>query len=141
MDEILAVEVADRHQQAVLLGAFAVLAAVLASLGLYGLLAHAVAQRSREIGLRIALGATPGQVVTFVAARGLALAVVGLAAGVGVGWVVTRVLSSALYGVSATDLATFAGGVLLLGAVALVACVIPAARAARVDPMIVLRGE
>jgi predicted permease len=141
MDDILDLEVADRHQQMVLLGAFAALALVLASLGLYGLLAYAVAQRSREIGLRIALGATPRAVVTMVAARGLALAAAGLATGVISGWAATRAMSSVLYGVPATDLPTFAAVVLLLGTVALVACIVPAARASRVDPMIVLREQ
>jgi predicted permease len=141
MNDIIDLEVADRHQQMVLLGAFAALALVLASLGLYGLLAYAVAQRSREIGLRIALGATPRAVVTMVAARGVALAAVGLVAGVAAGWAATRTMSSVLYGVPAIDLLTFGAVVALLGTVALVACVIPAARASRVDPMIVLREQ
>jgi ABC-type antimicrobial peptide transport system permease subunit len=125
----------------VLLGAFAALALVLASLGLYGLLAYAVAQRSREIGLRIALGATPRAVVTMVAARGLGLAAAGLASGVIASWAATRAMSGVLYGVPPTDLPTFAAVVLLLGTVALIACVVPAARASRVDPMIVLREQ
>jgi ABC-type antimicrobial peptide transport system permease subunit len=141
MDDILDLEVADRHQQMVLLGAFAALALVLASLGLYGLLAYAVAQRSREIGLRIALGATPRAVVTMVAARGLGLAAAGLASGVIASWAATRAMSGVLYGVPPTDLPTFAAVVLLLGTVALIACVVPAARASRVDPMIVLREQ
>ena len=141
MEDILDLEVADRHQQMVLLGAFAALALVLASLGLYGLLAYAVAQRSREIGLRIALGATPRAVVTMVAARGLGLAAAGLGAGVVAGWTATRAMSGVLYGVPATDAATFSAVVTLLGTVALIACVVPAARAARVDPMVVLREQ
>jgi predicted permease len=141
MDDILDLEVADRHQQMVLLGAFAALALVLASLGLYGLLAYAVAQRSREIGLRIALGATPRAVMAMVAGRGVSLAIVGLGAGVAAGWAATRAMSGVLYGVPANDLSTFGASVLLLGAVALVACVVPAARASRVDPMVVLREQ
>ena len=141
MEDILDLEVADRHQQMVLLGAFAGLALILASLGLYGLLAYAVAQRSREIGLRIALGATPRAVVSMVAVRGLALASVGLAAGVAAGWAATRAMSGVLYGVPATDVTTFSAVVALLGIVAVVACVVPAARAAKVDPMIVLREQ
>jgi ABC-type antimicrobial peptide transport system permease subunit len=141
MNDILDLEVADRHQQMVLLGAFATLALVLASLGLYGLLAYAVAQRSREIGLRIALGATPRAVVAMIAARGVGLAIVGLGAGVIAGWAATRTMSGVLYGVPANDLPTFGAVVLLLGTVALVACVVPAARASRVDPMIVLRDQ
>src|SRR6185295_13285559 len=104
----------------------ATLALVLASLGLYGLLAYAVAQRSREIGLRIALGATPRAVITLVAARGLGLAAIGLTAGVAIGWAATRAMSGVLYGVPATDLSTFVAVVALLGAVAVVACVVPA---------------
>jgi predicted permease len=141
MDDILDLEVADRRQQMVLLGAFAALALVLASLGLYGLLSYTVAQRSREIGLRIALGATPGALVSMIAARGLALAAVGLGAGVSMGWAATRAMSGVLYGVAANDPPTFAAVVVLLGAVAFAACVIPGARAARVDPMIVLREQ
>jgi predicted permease len=141
MDDILDLEVADRHQQAVLLGAFAALALVLASLGLYGLLTYAVAQRTREIGLRVALGASRRDVVTMVAARGLGLAVIGLSLGAAAGWAVTRAMGSVLYGVRADDVATFAASVLLLGTVALAACIVPAARASRVDPMIVLREQ
>jgi putative ABC transport system permease protein len=141
MDDILDLEVADRHQQMVLLGAFATLALVLASLGLYGLLAYAVAQRSREIGLRIALGATPRAVVRMVAARGLGLTAVGLGSGVAAGWAATRAMSGVLYRVPPTDAATFGGVIVLLGTVALIACIVPAARAANVDPMIVLREQ
>jgi ABC-type antimicrobial peptide transport system permease subunit len=124
-----------------LLGVFAGLALVLATLGLYGLLAYAVAQRSREIGLRIALGATAREVVTMVAVRGLMLAAAGLALGVAGGWAATRAMTSVLYGVQPTDPSTFAAVVMLLGTVAVVACLVPAARAARVDPMVVLRQD
>jgi predicted permease len=141
MDDILDLEVADRHQQMVLLGAFATLALVLASLGLYGLLAYAVAQRSREIGLRMALGATPRAVVTMIASRGVSLAAGGLATGVGAGWIATRAMRGVLYGVAANDPSTFAAVVVVLGSVALVACIVPAVRASRVDPMTVLREQ
>ena len=124
-----------------LLGAFAALALVLASLGLYGLLTYAVAQRTREIGLRVALGASRRDVVTMVAARGVVLAAIGLGLGAGAGWAVTRAMRSVLYGVGADDVGTFAAAILLLGTVALVACLVPAARASRVDPMIVLRDQ
>jgi putative ABC transport system permease protein len=141
MDEIIDLEVADRRQQMMLLGVFAGLALVLATLGLYGLLAYAVSQRSREIGLRIALGATPREVVTLVAVRGLLLAGLGLALGIAGGWAATRAMASVLYGVQPTDPPTFAAVVLLLGTVAFVACLVPAARAARLDPMVVLRQD
>jgi predicted permease len=139
MDDIMDIEVADRHQQMVLLGAFATLAVVLASLGLYGLLAYAVVQRSREIGLRIALGATPRAVVALVAAKGFVLIAIGLSLGALTGWAVTRTMSSVLYGVRANDAPTFAAVLILLGMVSLAACVVPSVRAARVDPMVVLR--
>ena len=139
MDDILDLEIADRHQHAVLLGAFAALAVALSALGLYGLLAYAVAQRSREIGLRVALGATPRAVVTMVAMRGFGLTTVGLGVGVSVAVASTRAMRSVLYGVTPTDSTTFSAVVSALGLVACVASVIPAARAARVDPMVVLR--
>jgi predicted permease len=141
MDDILDLEVADRHQQMILLGAFGALALLLASLGLYGLLAYGVAQRSREIGLRLALGATRRGVVALMATRGLALAATGLVVGVLAGWATTRAMGAVLFGVRASDPSTFAAVVLLLGAVALVACVVPAARASRIDAMVVLREE
>ncbi|HYM24934.1 MAG TPA: FtsX-like permease family protein, partial [Vicinamibacterales bacterium] len=139
MDDILDLEVADRHQQMVLLGAFAGLAVLLASLGLYGLLAYAVAQRSREIGLRVALGASPRAVVAMVAARGFALTGIGLAAGSVAAAASTRAMRSVLYGISPTDGVTFGVVVAVLGVVACAASIVPAARAARVDPMVVLR--
>lgn len=139
MDDILDSEIADRHQDMMLLGVFAALAVALSSLGLYGLLAYAVTQRSREIGLRVALGATPRAIVTMVAMHGVALTVVGLGAGVSVAVASTRAMQSVLYGVASTDVATFAAVVAALGFVAGVACVVPAARATRVDPMDVLR--
>jgi ABC-type antimicrobial peptide transport system permease subunit len=100
-----------------------------------------VAQRSREIGLRIALGATPRGVIRMVAARGLGLAGFGLAAGVGGAWIATRAMASVLYGVRPGDPSTYGAVVFLLGSIALVACVVPAARASRVDPIIVLREQ
>jgi predicted permease len=141
MDDIMDLEVADRHQQMVLLGAFAALAIVVASIGLYGLLAFGVAQRSREIGLRIALGATSRAVVTMMAARGLALSGIGLVIGVAGGWAATRAMSAVLYGVRPDDAPTYLVVVLVLGFISAVACIVPAARASRVDPMEVLRQE
>ena len=141
MDDILDIEIADRRQQMTLLGAFSSLALVLASLGLYGVLAYAVAQRSREIGLRMALGASAGAVVTMFALRGLRLATLGLAIGSAAAWASTRAMSGALYGVRATDPSTFAGVLALLGTTAVIASIVPAVRAARVDPMVVLRDE
>jgi putative ABC transport system permease protein len=141
MDDIIDSSVADRHQQMVLLAAFASLALLLATVGLYGVLAYAVTQRSREIGLRIALGATGRAVVGLIVRRGLALTTAGLAIGAGAAWGVTRTMNNLLYGVGTTDPWTFAAVVALLGTVALVACVLPAMRASRVDPSVVLRSS
>ncbi len=141
MDDIIDLEVADRQEQMVLLTAFASLALLLASLGLYGVLSYAVTQRSREIGLRVALGARPGDVVRMIVGRGLALTAVGVAIGIVLAVASTRVLIDVLYGVPPIDRGTFAASVLVLGIVALAACALPARRAARLNPMRVLRQE
>jgi predicted permease len=141
MSEILDLDVADRHHQMLLLGAFAGLALLLASIGLYGVLSYVVSQRSRELGLRMALGATPGSVMRIVVARGLSLTAVGLAIGLTLAWALTRTLQNLLYGVDAGDLPTFAGVVGLLAVIALAACLLPARRASRLDPIAVLKGD
>jgi putative ABC transport system permease protein len=141
MDDIIDLNVGDRHLQMILLATFGGLALLLVSLGLYGVLAQGVAARTREIGLRMALGATRWSMMTMVIARGATLTAVGAAVGVATAWGVTRTMSSFLYGVGAADPATFAGVAALLGVVALGACALPAARAARVDPMVVLREQ
>ncbi len=141
MDEIVDLNVADRQQQMTLLGAFAALALVLASIGLYGVLSYAVTQRSREIGLRMALGASAASVIRMIVARGLALTGMGLAIGLVAAWLATRAMKNLLYGVAATDRLTFAAVAGLLGFVALIACWAPARRASRVDPIVVLRDE
>jgi predicted permease len=141
MDEIVAFNVAGRQQQMTLLGAFAALALLLASIGLYGVLSYAVTQRSREIGLRMALGATAGSVIRLIVGRGLALTGMGLAIGLVAAWAATRAMKNLLYGVAATDPLTFASVAALLGIIALIACWAPARRASRVDPITVLREE
>jgi hypothetical protein len=141
MSEVIALTVGDRRQQTTLLVAFGALALVIASLGLYGLLAQTVAARVREIGVRMALGATWRSVVRMVMARGIVLTSAGVGLGAGLAWSATRGMSTLLYGVSATDPLTFTLVVGLLGVVSLVACAIPAVRAARVDPMLVLRDQ
>lgn len=141
MEEWVAASVAQPRFYMLLLGIFAVSALFLAAIGIYGVLAYAVRQRSNEIGIRRALGARAGDVVRMVVGTAMALAGGGLVAGLLASFALTRILSGLLYGVSATDPWTFAGVALLLGAVALIASLIPAQRATRVDPMVALREE
>jgi predicted permease len=133
--------VGPRRLSALLLGGFATLALVMASLGLYGVMAYAVAQRTRELGVRLALGAARGNVLGLVLRQGLTLALAGGAVGLAGALALSRLLQSQLYGVRAADPATLAGVVLLLGAVAFVAALVPARRATRVDPAVALRGD
>jgi ABC-type antimicrobial peptide transport system permease subunit len=107
--------------------------------GIFGVISYAVAQRTREIGIRMALGAKPGDVLALVVKQGLGLALAGVAIGLGVAAIVTRAMSSLLYGISATDPLAFAGVSVVLVVAALAATYLPARRAAKVDPMISLR--
>ena len=141
MDDIVDLEVANHKQQTALLGTFAALALVLASLGIYGVLSYAVTQRTREIGVRVALGASIGDVTRMVVGHGIALTVLGIAIGTGVALAVTRSMTKLLVGVKAADPAIYVAVAVLLSIVALVACYVPAARAARVDPTVALREE
>jgi putative ABC transport system permease protein len=141
MTEVIALTVGDRRQQTTLLVAFGALALVIASLGLYGLLAQTVSARSREIGIRMALGATWRRVMRMVMSRGVALTAAGVGIGAVLAWSVTRGMETLLYGVGAADPLTFALVVGLLAVVSVLACAIPAVRAARVDPMLVLRDQ
>jgi len=120
---------------------FASLALVLACIGLYGLLAYEVTRRTREIGMRMALGAEKNDVLRMVVGQGVRLALIGVAVGIAGALALTRFLSSLLYGVTPTDPLTFIAVSLILIAVALLACYIPARRAAKVDPMVALRYE
>jgi predicted permease len=126
---------------AALLGLFGALALILASIGIYGVLAYSVAQRTSEIGLRMALGAQPHQVLRLVLRQGMLLALVGAIVGVLVALPVARLASGLLYGVNATDPLTYAAITLLLMGVALLACYLPARRATRIDPLVALRVE
>ena len=141
MKTVIATTLAPRRFTTGLLGSFALLALVLAALGIYSINAYAVAQRTQEIGIRMALGAQVRDVLRLILQRGLRLVWVGLALGLVLSLAVTRTLKSLLFNVSATDPLTFVGVALLLAAVALLACWVPARRAARVDPMIELRHE
>jgi putative ABC transport system permease protein len=141
MEDIVDLEVSDHKQQSTLLGAFAALALVLASLGIYGVLSYAVTQRTREIGVRMALGASSANVTRMVVGQGIVLTVAGIAIGTAVALAVTRSMTKLLVGVRAADPAIYASVAAVLAIVALAACYIPAARASRVDPMIALREE
>jgi len=141
MDQLMDENVADRARPMTLLGIFAGLALVLACLGVYGVLAYLVAQRTREIGVRMALGARPRDVTGLILGRGLKLSVVGLGAGAVLAAGLGALLRSLLFGVAPNAPLVYAGTACLLIVVALVACVIPAQRAARVDPVVALRDE
>ena len=124
-----------------LLSVFAGLAFMLSLIGLYGVISHTVTRRSREIGVRLALGASPRTVLHMVLGEGLRLTGVGLLVGALAAFALTRILSGLLYGVRPRDPLTFAAALVILGAGSLVACWLPARRATTVDPLVVLRAE
>jgi putative ABC transport system permease protein len=141
MEGRLAASVAQRRMQMQVLGGFALMAALLAAIGIYGVTSYAVAQRAREIGIRLALGARRGDVIALLLRQGLALVAAGVAVGLAGSFRITGVLQTMLFEVSPTDPAVLAAIVMLLTATALIATYVPARRAARVDPLVTLRAE
>jgi putative ABC transport system permease protein len=141
MDQIFSESVAGQRFNTSLLGIFAAVALLLAMIGVFGVINYSVAQRTREIGIRIALGAQRGDVFRIVVGQGLVLALVGIALGAVGAFALTRLISGLLFGVSPTDGPTFVMVSLIVTVVAFLACYLPARRATKVDPLVALRYE
>jgi putative ABC transport system permease protein len=141
MEQVVSESLAADRFYTVFFGAFAAAALVLAAVGIYGMMSFAVAQRTREIGLRMALGARRGQVLVQVLREGMAAALLGTAAGAAGAFVVGHAMRGMVYGVETTDPVRFIAVALMLLGAALVACLLPARRAAAVDPMVALRQD
>jgi putative ABC transport system permease protein len=141
MQSLVERDVAPQQFTSILTTGFALLALLLAAVGVYGVMSYAVAQRTREMGIRMALGAYHSQVVRLVIGRGLRIVAGATALGLGAALAGSRLLRSQLFGVGATDMLTFVTVPAILGAVAMLACYLPARRASRVDPVIALRHE
>ena len=141
IDSTLARGIADRRFQAMLFLLFGVVALMIAAVGIYGVMAYLVSQGTRDIGIRMALGATARSVLGLVLRQGTLIAAIGLFAGLAGAWALTRFMQSLLFGVSGTDALTFSAVATLLGAVAILATLIPARRAARIDPIVALRSD
>jgi putative ABC transport system permease protein len=141
LEQMLADSIAPRRFNLLLLGTFALVATVLAALGVYGVVAYAVAERTHEIGIRLALGAERSHVVRMIVQQGMVSVVTGIAMGVAGALAASRLIAGLLYGVAATDAPTFAMTTLALMVIACVACVAPAVRAAFIEPSVALRSE
>lgn len=141
MDTVVTEALWERRLWGVLFLIFAILALTLASIGLFGVMSYLVSQRTREIGIRMALGSSQSSVLGLVAKHGLALAAIGIVIGIAGAFALTRSIQTLIYGTAPNDPSTFALVALVLGMVALVACGVPAWRAARIDPIITLRQE
>jgi putative ABC transport system permease protein len=141
LNQVLYESVAQPRLYMLLLALFAALAIVLSATGIYGVMSYIVSQRTHEIGVRLALGARPNDVLKLVVGQGMLVVLVGLVLGLLISAALTRTMSGLLYGISATDFATFAEVLLLLVGVAFLACYLPARRATKVDPLIALRNE
>ena len=141
MDELLKASEGQRSFALAVFAAFGLTALALAAIGLYGVLAGGVAERTREIGVRSALGATPASVAALVVREGMALTALGIAIGIAGSIAAARTLTSLLFGTGAYDLPAYGGAIAVLVAAALIACIVPALRAAGVDPCITLRAE
>jgi putative ABC transport system permease protein len=141
MERVIADSVAQPRLTMILLGLFAVVALILAATGIYGVVSYSVAQRTQEIGLRMALGAQPIDILKLVIGQAMILAVIGILIGLGIAVAGTRLIASLLFEVGATDLITLIVTSLLLAAVTLLACFIPARRALKLDPLVAIRYE
>ena len=141
MDDLIADTSAQPRFYAVLVGIFAAIAAIVAGIGIYGVLSYAVAQRTREIGIRVALGAERRQVVGIVMRQGALLVVIGLSLGLIGAVALTRYVSGMLFGITPLDAYTYVSVAAAFAALALLACFVPARRAARLDPLAALRNE
>ncbi|HKY06443.1 MAG TPA: FtsX-like permease family protein, partial [Blastocatellia bacterium] len=141
LEQVMSESVAPRRFNMLLLAVFAGVALLLAAIGLYGVISYSVTQRTHEMGVRMALGARPADVMKLVVGQGLVLTGIGIGLGLAGAYFLTRLMASLLFGVNATDLSVFVAIPALLALVALVASIVPALRAVRVDPMIALRSE
>jgi ABC-type antimicrobial peptide transport system permease subunit len=139
--QIYSASLGSRKFNVILIGFFGITALLLAVAGVFGVMAYSVSRRTREIGVRVALGASRGDVLRMILNQGLRTVLIGVAIGIACSLALTRTVESLLFGVTATDPLTFAVVVVLLVAAALLACLIPARRATRIDPMIALRYE